>query len=399
MIHILDWHLISKLREELFTSTYKLSSNNLNLIKNKSDKESIKKIIDYYYSLNSISGLEVTNQFFLEYEYLNEILNDLKTIPENQIKEFQFHISKSITEDFGYEDFRFVSLERKNLSKSKLKIELEKIISQTIKSLKTYNPNYSNLNNPKVYFKSDSDPSIKGVNVKLKQYKTPPEKIEQLRLAKESLYLYSPELFGIFLILTERIHIVQSKNLVSYSHFNEQGISYINLIDRSLIETIDDLVHENSHHHLNLLLKKYRILKTENKEAIFYSPWRGELRSIYGILHAFFTFTFCAYLFENLLSNEDKLSKNLSKNINFMRRRYLEEIYMLEYSLQDLKLAIQKDFFYKDGIELIQQLEKIFIHSKKIFTQQKKLLQEKKEIQKINSLQKELAIARKNFSL
>ena len=358
MINILDWHLISKLREELFESTYKLSSKNLSLIKNNLDRQNIKKTIEYYYKLNSISGLEVANQFFLEYEYLNEILNDLNTIPENKIQEFQIHISKSITEDFGYEDFRFLSLEKKNLSKSKLKLELEKIISQTIKSLKTYNSKYSNLNNPKVFFKSDSDPSKKGVNVKLKQYKTPPEKIEQLRLAKESLYLYSQELFGIFLLLTDRIHIVQSKNLVSYSHFHEQGISYINLIDRNLIETIDDLVHENSHHHLNLLLKKYKIIKTENKESIFYSPWRGELRSIYGILHAFFTFTFCAYLFENLLSSEDKLSKDLSKNINFMRKRYLEEIYMLEYSLNDLNLAIKKDFFHKDGIELIKQLEK-----------------------------------------
>ena len=35
-----------------------------------------------------------------------------------------------------------------------------------------------------------------------------------------------------------------------------QGLSFINCFDRDHLDLIDDVIHENSHHHLNLLLRK-----------------------------------------------------------------------------------------------------------------------------------------------
>ena len=69
-----------------------------------------------------------------------------------------------------------------------------------------------------------------------------------------------------------------------------------------ILDLIDDLIHENSHHHLNLLLRKHVMYRGDHNQQIFYSPWRRSLRPLRGILHATFTFTMGALLFQRLSS-------------------------------------------------------------------------------------------------
>ena len=57
-------------------------------------------------------------------------------------------------------------------------------------------------------------------------------------------------------LLTSRIIPLKAKGVVSFSYRHRPGLSFINCFDRDNLDLIDDVIHENSHHHLNLLLRK-----------------------------------------------------------------------------------------------------------------------------------------------
>ncbi|MGH7166331.1 MAG: hypothetical protein ACREIS_12495, partial [Nitrospiraceae bacterium] len=53
--------------------------------------------------------------------------------------------------------------------------------------------------------------------------------------------------------LTSRIIPLEARGVVSFSYRHRPGLSFMNLFERNQLDLIDDLIHENSHHHLNLL--------------------------------------------------------------------------------------------------------------------------------------------------
>jgi HEXXH motif-containing protein len=148
-------------------------------------------------------------------------------------------------------------------------------------------------------------------------------------------------------MLTSRIVPLKAKGVVSFSYRHRPGLSFINCFDRDNLDLIDDLIHENSHHHLNLLLRKYVVYHGDHNQQIFYSPWRKSLRPLRGILHATFTFTVGAMLFERLSSWASgrggvarwKKSGLTRRDLQRARFRCLEEVESVRYSLQDLHYA------------------------------------------------------------
>ncbi|MCB1177369.1 MAG: hypothetical protein KDK36_07310, partial [Leptospiraceae bacterium] len=233
---------------------------------------------------------------------------------------------------------------------------------------------------------------IKGVDVNLKKKKTPPLKIIQFKEAEENLNNIWDYGFQLYKSLTYKVIPVKSDGLVSYSHFSEPGISYINLLDRNLLETVDDLIHENAHHHLNLILKKHKILKKNDPEQKYYSPWRDSLRSIYAILHASFTFSFAAKLFYHILNTDPSSLKNWKMEyLETSRFRFIEETKMLTYSLDDLNR--NNALFTKKGLELLEQLSNWNKENEKMARLIQKKISNKKNIEKIYSLQKKLTSA------
>ncbi|HSL02465.1 MAG TPA: hypothetical protein VK901_02865 [Nitrospiraceae bacterium] len=64
-----------------------------------------------------------------------------------------------------------------------------------------------------------------------------------------------PEGQEVLALLTSRIVPLKAKGVVSFSYRHRPGLSFINCFDRDYLDLIDDLIHENSHHHLNLLLR------------------------------------------------------------------------------------------------------------------------------------------------
>ncbi len=171
--------------------------------------------------------------------------------------------------------------------------------------------------------------------------------LRRVERAVEALALAWPEGHGLLGSLTSRIVPLKAKGVVSFSYRDRPGISFINMFDRTPLDLIDDLIHENSHHHLNLLLRDQVLYGGDHNQEIFYSPWRRSLRPLRGILHATFTFTMGALLFERLAQwGTRPRAKGAWRQAGLTLRdvprahaRCLEEIASVEYSLQDLRYA------------------------------------------------------------
>ena len=159
--------------------------------------------------------------------------------------------------------------------------------------------------------------------------------------------------------LTTRVIPLRARGVVSFSYRHRPGLSFINCFDRDQFDLVDDLIHENSHHQLNLFLRKATLIQADRHEEIFYSPWRRSLRPLRGILHATFTFTMGAILFERLSSNADRLAQRLPKaDALRARARCLEEIASVHYSFDDLDWAAKQGWLTAAGAGLVNELKR-----------------------------------------
>jgi HEXXH motif-containing protein len=173
------------------------------------------------------------------------------------------------------------------------------------------------------------------------------KQLERITRACGTIQKAWPAGHRILTLLTSRIIPLKAKGVVSFSYRHRPGLSFINSFDRDNLDLIDDLIHENSHHHLNLLLRKHVLYHGDHNQQIFYSPWRRSLRPLRGILHATFTFTMGAMLFERLSSwasgkNGVARWKKVGLTVRDLQRarfRCLEELESVRYSIQDLEYA------------------------------------------------------------
>ncbi len=156
-----------------------------------------------------------------------------------------------------------------------------------------------------------------------------------------------PEGHEVLALLTSRFIPLKAKGVVSFSYRHRPGLSFINCFDRDHLDLIDDVIHENSHHHLNLLLRKQILYHGDRNRQIFYSPWRRSLRPVRGVLHAAFTFVIGAMLFERLSTWASglgglarwKRAGLTQRDLQRARFRCLEEVESVRYSIQDLEYA------------------------------------------------------------
>jgi len=197
---------------------------------------------------------------------------------------------------------------------------------------------------------------------------TPLSQVKRIGRAWETIRCAWPEGHKILTLLTSRVIPLSAKGVVSFSYRHRPGLSFINCFDRDNLDLIDDLIHENSHHHLNLLLRKHVMYRGDRNQQIFYSPWRRSLRPIRGILHATFTFTMGALLFERLSSwaetkkgmKEWKAAGLTQRDLLRARFRCLEEIESVRYSLRDLDYAGRHlKWITGSGARLVRQLEEV----------------------------------------
>ena len=195
---------------------------------------------------------------------------------------------------------------------------------------------------------------------------TSADQVERIKQAWTIIQEAWPEGQEILALLTARIIPLKAKGVVSFSYRHRPGLSFINCFDRDNLDLIDDLIHENSHHHLNLLLRKQILYHGDRNQQIFYSPWRRSLRPLRGILHATFTFTMGAMLFERLStwasgfggSARWKRAGLTQRDLQRARFRCLEEVESVRYSIQDLEYASwHLKWLTGSGQRLVKQLE------------------------------------------
>ena len=200
---------------------------------------------------------------------------------------------------------------------------------------------------------------------------TKPEVAKRMRRALSTIAAAWPEGDRLLGLLTSRIVPLKARGVVSFSYRHRPGLSAINCFDRDQLDLIDDLIHENSHHHLNLLLRKDLMYQHDHNQEIFYSPWRRTLRPLRGILHATFTFTMGAMLFERLVvwgsGKQGKVgwikAGLQQRDLTRARYRCLEEIESVRYSLQDLEYAgTHLKWLTAGGRKLVKQLRDALIH-------------------------------------
>jgi hypothetical protein len=171
------------------------------------------------------------------------------------------------------------------------------------------------------------------------------------RIAEALLVIqeHSPDSWDRFRAFTGVIVPIKQKEFVSYSHQELPGHSMINMYDRDFIDLMDDLIHENGHHHLNYYLNLGKLID-EPSDLRYYSPWRRTMRPIRGIYHAYFTFFWAFKLFFDLAKAQASEEK-----IYF---RAIEEYWMLNYTYADLKLAHKEGLINDKGWELIEEQQK-----------------------------------------
>ena len=212
-------------------------------------------------------------------------------------------------------------------------------------------------------------------------------------MALKIIKTYSPDSWERFKSFTDIIIPINQKEFVSYSHQELPGTSMINLRDRDFIDLIDDLLHENGHHHLNYYLNLEKLID-EPVDNIYYSPWRRTLRPLRGVYHAYFTFFWAFKIFSDLASSslensQYTFSKQEQEKIFW---RVVEEYYMLNYTFLELTWAKKQGLITTRGWSLISEQQIILKRfARKINLWEKKVGTHKKELQELKSTLKKAA--------
>jgi hypothetical protein len=228
------------------------------------------------------------------------------------------------------------------------------------------------------------------------------ERIQRARMVIERAW---PEGHQLLARLTNRIVPLKAKGVVSFSYRHRPGLSFINVFDRDDLDLIDDLIHENSHHHLNLLLRKAVLYHKDRNQKIFYSPWRRSLRPLRGILHATFTFTMGAILFERLSSFEARGKGREARggatltDQQLLRARFrcLEEVDSVRYSLKDLAHAKKLGWLTPAGWGLVSSLKREIDKVEKRIAPFERAVLRSKHGAELKRHRKELATARETY--
>lgn len=236
--------------------------------------------------------------------------------------------------------------------------------------------------NKKIFRLLETNLHLDGKDLKLmtssmKEMKSFSHRIE---VALKIIRKFSPTSWDRFSAFTEVIIPIKEPELVSYSHQDLPGYSMINLYHRDFVDLMDDLLHENGHHHLNYYLNLGKLID-EPVDNIYYSPWRRTLRPLRGVYHAYFTFFWAFKLFADLTRSIDinsSLYAFSSAEKEKILWRTVEEYLMLNYTYKELKWARKQGLIKDTGWLLIEEQQKEL----KRFSRSTPLLEKKLKIYK-----------------
>jgi hypothetical protein len=206
---------------------------------------------------------------------------------------------------------------------------------------------------------------------------------DKIQRALLVIHEFAPEAWNRFKSFTDVIIPIKQQEFVSFSHQELPGYSMINLYNRDFVDLMDDLLHENGHHHLNYYLNLSKIIE-EPSDLIYYSPWRRTLRPLRGIYHAYVTFFWAFDLFSSLASTKNLKSPYYEFSYQEKEKIYwraVEEFWMLDYTYRDLVKAKKQGLISEVGWSFVQEQRKILLrYRNKIVLWEKKLLSFKDQL-------------------
>lgn len=188
--------------------------------------------------------------------------------------------------------------------------------------------------------------------------------------ALEIIRTVAPASFQRFTHYTQALVAINEPGVVSYSLQELPGYSSVNLYERDFIDLMDDLLHENGHHHLNNYLHQFKLFHPD-QEKIYYSPWRETMRPIRGLYHAYFTFFWALQWFYELTLAVHSPKHPVHQFHRFTAAekkkivtRFFEEYEMLQFTWKDLISAHQEGKITAKGWKLLQPLNQFIISLK-----------------------------------
>jgi hypothetical protein len=183
---------------------------------------------------------------------------------------------------------------------------------------------------------------------------------QRIEVALKIIRKFSPTSWERFSAFTEVIVPIKQAEFVSYSHQDLPGYSMINLFHRDFVDLMDDLLHENGHHHLNYYLNLGKLID-EPVDQIYYSPWRRTPRPLRVVFHAYFTFFWAFKLFSDLARAKEVDSIFYMFSASEKEKIYwraVEEFHMLNYTFKELKWARKQGLIKDTGWKLIEEQQK-----------------------------------------
>ncbi len=194
--------------------------------------------------------------------------------------------------------------------------------------------------------------------------------VENIQDAFKTLKEAAPESYERLCFFTNTIIPLKEEKMVSYSEQSIPGHSMINLYHRDRVDLLDDLLHENGHHHLNYILNTTELI-IEDEEKIYYSPWRETQRPLRGIYHAVFTFYWALDLFHSLLKwDQFETFFNIEEKQK-IKMRFLEEFIMLSFCEGYLEEAYAQEKITPEGKEVIDKIFQLLEKKIPLFTKLK----------------------------
>jgi HEXXH motif-containing protein len=162
----------------------------------------------------------------------------------------------------------------------------------------------------------------------------------------------TPNLTLLIVALIRSLHLIRPEREECDVSFSEPRLpfsAFVSVPGRRVhddaLRVAEGILHEAMHLHLSLIERVVRLV--EFTECRYYSPWRDELRSAQGVLHAIYVFRVIAYFWRTV-----KAMPVVSEERNYIETRLVQ----ITEQLEQVRSFSACEYLTDDGRWLAQQL-------------------------------------------
>jgi HEXXH motif-containing protein len=162
-----------------------------------------------------------------------------------------------------------------------------------------------------------------------------PDEIRELNVCailKEAIDLleFVPSLRNAVGSLVKSLHLIDAGDDSYDVSFSEPQLTFTIFVSvphsrstNAVLRVMESIIHEAMHLQLSLVERVIPLIRSEKNS--YYSPWRNELRSARGVLHALYVFRVIDCLFDDLLTHHSLSSEHV-EYVRDRRQQIREQI-------------------------------------------------------------------------